>query len=99
MGVSQYRQQQYAAAVNSFTIVFQHFERATQEVQRAQNGLVDTYLSWSDQLAGKQDYAGATAHYDILLAQSYCGANSSCASIASASDATAYFHLGEQLFT
>lgn len=89
-------QQQYASAVAKFATVLKQFAPLTAEVSRAKNATVATYLAWADFSARGQDYAGATAHYDTLLALNYC--DSICQQLTRAKDATAYDHLAEQQF-
>src|SRR5258708_5279920 len=89
-------QQQYASAVAKFATVLKQYAPLTAEVSRAKNVTVATYLAWADFSARGQDYAGATAHYDTLLALNYC--DSICQQLARLKDATAYAHFAAQQF-
>jgi hypothetical protein len=87
-------QQQYALAVTKLTGVLQNFSRVPVQVQRAQNDLIATYISWSATQAHLSDYVGAAYYLDTLLAQSYCTV--ACQSLATPKAAVAYYQLAEQ---
>ncbi len=95
-GEAQSKQQQYAGAVTSFTAVIKNYQDTANEFKRAQTDILVAYLAWADQASQRQDYAGATAHYNALLALIFCDTNN-CANFARPKDATAYYHLAEQL--
>jgi tetratricopeptide (TPR) repeat protein len=96
-GEAQNKQQEYAGAVTSFSIVLEHYQQDQSELSRARSGIIAAYLGWAGQAAQQQDYAGATAHYNALLALAFCSSAANCAPAAQSRDATAYYHLGEQM--
>ncbi len=87
-------QQQYNDALAKFSIVITTYTQAKDEVTRAEKDSISAYQSWGAVASQRNDYAGATQHYDALLGQSYC--TGSCQTDTGKLDATAYYNLAEQ---
>ena len=85
--------QQYASAVEKFTIVLNTYTQAPVQFSLASTNLLAAYQSWGNYAMNQQDYTGATAHYDTLLGLTYC--DDSCQLRTQSSDATAYYQLAE----